>query len=258
MVYELTESSSAHGRAICTTIKKNNPEEPSPVALQSTSLSSELSLPVLAARCLREIDNYHRGAPYTERYGLELFHRALMQSDQEAWTWVQHCFEGLVRGWVRCHPQRAVACRRMGEEHYVAQAFERFWQATAFNQQVKFRTLAAALQYPRASAHGAILDTLRTYARPQEVPLPGPRAPGEPSMEDVACGSEFWDILKSLLSNQREQRLAYLLFHCGLGPREIVQFYSPEWSSVQEIYALRRTIMERVLRHVDFLRWRLS
>ena len=77
-------------------------------------------------------------------------------------------------------------------------------------------------------------------------------------MEDVTCDSELWDILKDLFPNPGELRLSYLLFHCGLGPREIVQHCSPEWSSVQEIYALRRTIMERVLRRVDTLRWRLS
>lgn len=55
-----------------------------------------------------------------------------------------------------------------------------------------------------------------------------------------------------------ESNNSYLLFHCGLGPREIVEYCWPEWSSMQEIYALRRTIMERVLSHVDTLRWRLS
>jgi hypothetical protein len=258
MAYELMEPSSAHDGAICMTIKSNNPEEPSPVALQSTSLSSELNLPELAAYCRREIDKYRRGEPYSERYGLELFHRAIMQSDQEAWAWVQYCFGGMVLGWVRHHPQRAVACRLQSEENYVAQAFERFWQATAYNQRLEFRTLAAALQYLRASLHGAILDTLRTYQRPWEASLPEPGVAGEPSVEDVTYGSELWDILKEMLSNAREQRLAYLLFHCGLKPREIVQFCSPEWSSVQEIYVLRRTIMERVLRNADLLRWRLG
>jgi hypothetical protein len=258
MAYELMDSYCAHDGALCTAPKNNTSEEPSPVTLQSISLSSELSLPVLAALCLGEIDHYRRGEPYTERYGLELLHRALMKSDQEAWVWVQQCFGGMALGWVHRHPQRAVACCLESEENYVAQAFERFWQATACNQRLEFRTLAAALQYLRASVHGAILDTLRTHARPGEVSLPEPGAAGEPSMEDVTFGSELWDILKGLFSNQREQRLAYLLFHCGLKPREIVQFCSPEWSSVQEIYSLRRIIMERVLRHVDFLRWRLS
>jgi len=258
MTYELMDPSRAYDEASCTTTKNNIPEESTPDTLQSISLSSELSLLVLAALCLAEIENYRRGEPYTERYVLELFHRAFMQNDQEAWTWVHHCFGGMVHDWVRRHPQRAVACRLESEEHYVTQAFERFWHATACNQQLECRTLAAALQYLRASLHGAILDTLRTYQRPGEVSRPVSGAPGAPSREDVASSSELWDILKGLFSNPREQRLAYLLFHCGLKPREIVHVCSPEWNSVQEISVLRRTIMERVIRYVDFLRWRLS
>jgi hypothetical protein len=258
MADELMDPSCASDGALCTASKNIDPEESSPVTLQSTSLPGELSLQVLAALCLAEIDNYRRGEPYTERYGLELLHRALMKRDQEAWIWVQHCFRGMVYGWVRRHPQRAMACRLESEENYIAQAFERFWQATACHQQLQFKTLAAALQYLRVSLHGAVLDTLRAYQRPREVSLPEPGAVGEPSMEDVTCDSEIWDILKGLFSNPREQRLAYLLFYCGLKPREIVHYCSPEWSSVHEIYVLRRTIMVRVLRHMDTLRWRLS
>ena len=113
-----------------------------------------------------------------------------------------------------------MACRLESEEHYIAQAFERFWQAAACHEQLEFSRLSAALQYLRASLHGAILDTLRTYQRPGAVSLPEPGAVGEPSMEDVTCDSELWDILKGLFSHPREQRLAYLLFYCGLGPRE--------------------------------------
>jgi len=255
MAGELMDPHRADDGALYTTPERLSPEESSPFTRIATSLSSEMSLPVLAAHCLGEIDNFRRGEPCTERYGLELFHRAIMLSDQEAWAWVQQCFGGMVHGWVRRHPKRVVACRLESEENYVAQAFERFWQATACNQQLEFRTLAAALQYLRASLNGAILDTLRTYARPGEVSL---LEPGEPCMEDVTCSSELWEILKGMLSNPREQRLAYLLFHCGLKPREIVHFCSPEWSDTQEIYRLRRTIMERVLRNADLLRWRLS
>ena len=61
-----------------------------------------------------------------------------------------------------------------------------------------------------------------------------------------------------MLSNPREQRVAYLLFHCGLKPREIVRLCPQEWRSTEEIYALRHTIMERLLRNADHLRWRLS
>ena len=230
----------------------------SPDSFLSNPLLWEMSLQELAAQCLRELDNYRRGEPCTETYGVELFRRAIIQSDQEAWVWVQHCFGGMVRGWLRRHPQREVACRLENEENYVAQTFQRFWQATAFNQRVGFSTLATALQYLRASLHGAILDMLRAYARPREIALPGPGEAGEPLVEDDTENSEVWESLHMILSNLREQRLAYFLFHCGLKPREIIRFCPQEWSDVQEIYRLRRNIMERLLRNADHLRWRLS
>jgi hypothetical protein len=238
--------------------KSRTPEQPDPVSPLSNPLFSEMQLPALAAQCSMEIDHYRQGELYTDSYSDELLRRATVANDQEAWACVQHCLEGMVYGWVRCHPQRAVACRLESEEYYVALTFERFWQATAYNLQLEFSSLAAALQYLRASVNGAILDTLRTYQRPGEVSLSESGAQEEPFMEDMTCGSERWDILKGLFSNPREQRLAYLLFYCGLGPREIVQFCSPEWSSVHEIFGLRRTIMERILRHVYSLRWRFS
>ena len=77
-------------------------------------------------------------------------------------------------------------------------------------------------------------------------------------MEDTSDSSELWEMLRSMLSEQREQRLAYLFFHCGLGPREIVRFCPQEFRDIHEIYRLRRRMMERLLRNADQLRWRLE
>jgi len=125
-------------------------------------------------------------------------------------------------------------------------------------QRVEFSRLAAALQYLHASLNGAILDTLRAYSRPREVSLPEPGEPGEPQVEDQAASREMWEILQSMLPNRREQRLAYLLYHCGLKPREIVRFCPQEWSDVQEIYRLRRNILDRLMRNAGQLRWRFN
>ena len=69
---------------------------------------------------------------------------------------------------------------------------------------------------------------------------------------------ELWEVLQTMLPGQREQRLASLLYHCGLKPREIVRFCPQEWSDVQEIYHLRRSILKRLMHNVDQLRWRLN
>ncbi len=231
-------------------------------SLSSVSSAGEsplrtLRVSELIEQCRREIQAYRRGERSNEAYGLELLHRALVQGDQDAWAGVQRCLSELVRGWLYSHPRREAALRWQSEEDYVALAFERFWQATV-QQQVAFRTLAGALAYLRASLNGAILDTLRTYARSREVPLPEPGAPGEPSFEDRTNSGELWEILQRMLPSEREQRLAYLLYHCGLKPREIVRFCPQEWNDVQEIYRLRRNILERLQRQMDQLRWRFN
>ena len=81
---------------------------------------------------------------------------------------------------------------------------------------------------------------------------------GEPWAEDGSESQELWEVIRRLLPNQREQRLAYLLFHCGLKPREIVRFCPQEFSSVEDIYRLRCNIVERLVRHADSIRWQLS
>jgi hypothetical protein len=258
MEYELMDPGCADDGEPSTAPRSVPTQRVSPGSLLSNPLYSEMSLPALAAHCMRELNKYRSGEPCADTYAVELLRRATMQGDQEAWAWVQHCFGGVVLNWLRRHPQRARACRLESEEHYVALAFERFWQSTASNQQVEFSTLAVALGYLRASLNGAILDTLRADARRREIPLPEPGEPGEPHTEDVTFSSEVWDILKTLLSNPREQRLAYLLFHCGLRPREIILFCSGEFSDVREVYRLKRNILERLLRNEDRLRWQLG
>ncbi len=226
-------------------------EQSSPACLRREAACSTLSSAALAAECLRELNNSRQGESCNETYGLELLCRATVQGDPEAWIWVQQCFSDMVRGWLRCHPRKEAASRWESEENYVRRAFERFWQATTVTQQVEFTRLADALQYLRASLQGAILDTLRSYAQPGEVSLP---EPGEPNVEGRTDSSELWQILQRMLPSGREQRLAYLLYHCGLKPREIVRFLPQEWSDLQEIYRLRRNILGQVLRNEDHLR----
>lgn len=234
---------------------EDTPIEPEThVSLRKETSYHELSIETLVAHCWREIKYYRSGEPYNDAYGLELLRRAIVQEDEQAWAGVQHCFSGMVHGWLLRHPKRDMACRFDSNENYVAQTFERFWQATTSNRHIEFMTLAAALHYLHASLNGVILDTLRAYVRPREVMLP---EFGELQVEDTSDKSEVWDALQTILSDEQEKRLAYLLFHCGLKPREIMRFCPQEWHDVHEIYRLKRNIMDRLLHNADQLRWKL-
>lgn len=224
-----------------------------PPSLGKEKIYSKLRNVGLAMHCLREIAKYQRGEPYDERYGLELLRRATMEGDLEACEWVQRCFQEMVRGWLRRHPSRIAALCFESEENYVELTFGRFWQATTLTRKVEFKTLVTALQYLQAILNGAILDTLRAFTRPKEVPLKDLGDAGEPSGEDQVDSDEAWRMLQLMVPDQHERRLAYLLFHCGLKPIEIAHVCPQEWGDVQEIYRLRCSILDRLLRKTDQL-----
>jgi hypothetical protein len=223
------------------------------------NLSTPVSVAILADRYVGETTVLKTRETSSDHNGLELFQRALAQHSDEAWNVLVERYQGLVLAWVRNHSRREIAYRYHNPDYYVALAFERFWQATMRNQSLVFTSLEAALSYLKASLNGAILDTLRSYTRP-EVPLPEPGHPypGELTSEDYTYEHDLWDAIHNLIPAPRERRVAYLLFHCGLKPREIVQFCEEEFPDVREVHRLRRNIVERLLRQADTIRWRLS
>ena len=207
-----------------------------------------MSVPALAARCLREINNYRRGETQDVPYCLELFHRAREQHDDVALEALRQCFSEFVRDWIRRHPQKEVVCRFESEEYYAALAFERFWQAVIQRQELEFGTLAAPLAYLQASLNGVILDTLRAYSQSSKVAFLETDDAGEPVVENDENGGTLWEIIQRILPNEREQRVAYLLFHCGLQPGENESGNPQEFRDVQEVARLRRNIIARLVR----------
>lgn len=221
-------------------------------------LPRSMSLAALSTRCQEELHKFGQGAPSDERFGMELFYRALVLRDSAAWEAVQQCFQANMSRWLHNHPLRDVACGFDSEENYVAQGFARFWLASVNQQESMFQSLGAAMKYLRACLHACIIDTLRTYSRARVVGLPETGEAGELSCEDDYDSGELWQVISHLIPLKRERRVAYLLYHCGLKPRAIVFFCSAEFNDVQEIYHIRRNIIERLRRNADYLRNRLG
>ena len=186
---------------------------------------------------------------------LDLLHRALIEHRDEAWSELQDCFSQFIRKWLRSHPSRDVALLHDSEENYIAQTFSRFWYAV-HTQQLEFTTVYAALRYLRATLNGLLTDTLRCHLRlrTREVSLCEPGGYQEPAVENSMDGQSIWKSIESLLGDERERRLAYLLFYCGLKPRDIVVRCPQEFDDVKEIYRLNHNIIERLRRNRDRLR----
>lgn len=226
--------------------------------LSEDAVCGDMSLAILEKHCMMEIDRYYHEARCKEEYGLEMFRRATVLHDPFAWEALQRCFSGITRSWLRRHPRWEMACAIDSEENYVAQAFTRLWYASMKNENLHFKTLSSALGYLRASLNGAILDTLRCYSRPKEMAWPETESSSDIVLDELDESEELWNIICSMLSNEREIRVAYLHFRCGLKAREILQFCPLEFKDVQEIYSIRRNMFKRLMRNADQIRWRLS
>ena len=219
----------------------------------------KMSLTTLTDNCTREIGKYRHKEPYNDQFCLEIFRRAMMQQEDGAWTVLINHFSENVRLWMWRHPYRQAALRYEAEQSYIDEAFRRFWQAVN-NREQMFLTLASALKFLHLCLNSAIMDTLRTFARPKEESMSAYDYGGldEPASEDQYNEDDLWEVIKELLPSERERRVAYLLFPCNLKPREIVRYCSDEFASEEEIYRLKRNIVDRISRNIDKIRWKLN
>ena len=199
------------------------------------------------------------GRDKSRPYSVELLRWALVLHSDAAWSMLQQCFSETVRSWIWRHPGRDVVLLRDSEENYIAQTFTRFWLAVR-DQHVEFTTLPAMLGYLHATLNGLIMDTLRSHLRLRsgEVPFPEPGCSEEPLAGSTMDSQSIWESIQPLLPDERERRLAYLLYYCGLKPRDIVLRCSREFDDVKEIYRLNHNIVERLRRNRDRLRHILS
>jgi DNA-directed RNA polymerase specialized sigma24 family protein len=214
-------------------------------------------LSTLTHHCSNELMRHRRRELADDSYCLEIFRRAIIQHDDRAWSMVQNCFGEIVRIWVRSHSSRDIALLRDTEENYVAQTFSRFWYAV-HNQSLEFATLNSALSYLHATLNGIIMDTMRVHLGSREVPLPEPGLFQEPVAEENDDHQTLWESLGSLLSDERERRVTYLLYYCGLKPREIASRFPLEFADVKEVYRLNQNVIDRLRRNRDRLRWLLG
>lgn len=213
----------------------------------------EMSLAELAGCCMSEMRQHKPSEGLDDQCCLEICRRAMLQNDSRAWEILMQHFHGIVLNWVRRHPQREAArAIDSEEENYVALTFARFWKATVGKKSVEFATLAGALAFLRACVNSVIIDTLRSQ---KEVPLPESFEREAPEPDE---SYQRWEIIKSFLPDDREQRLAYLLYYCNLKPRQIMQVCPGEFKDTHEIFRLTRNIIDRLRRNKDRLRWLLS
>jgi hypothetical protein len=210
---------------------------------------SMLDLSTLEELCRSEIESNRLADPTSTRFSFELLRCAVSRDSQQAREAWQRCLGDVLRNWLHRHPRADEVCRVGGEEGYLARTFECFWRTVADGQLPASTSLPTVLRYLQACLNGVLLDALRTKVRPKEIPLQEFAHSEEQPGGDHAGDRQLWEHIQGLFPDVRERRVAYLLYHCNLSPRDIFCFAPQQFRDVQEIGHIRRHILERILLH---------
>ena len=188
----------------------------------------------------------------TEEAGYELFRRAIVERDHEAWAAIYGHFRLLLIRWARHASARAPAVGHC--EDIADRALARAWSALTAEQFSQFPSLAALLAYLRTCVGAAAIDAARAEATRerayQKLDLPLVTTP-----EDLVLGAlsrdELWKLVDKLVSNEHERIILIESFVLGLPPREILERHQDCFADVPAIYGAKRNLLNRLERSRD-------
>ncbi len=185
--------------------------------------------------------------PDAEAYAL--FHRALVERERDAWSALYARYENLVAAWARRHP----GFLRTGEsvDYFVNRAFEKLLSAVDGDKFSRFPDLPSVLRYLKMCTHSAVLDLVRARQRqafeePGEVPQA--HDPEAEALERLHR-QELWNLVQSLLRDDRERVLVYESFVLGTPPQELQRRRPDLFTTVEEVYLAKRNLLGRLRRH---------
>jgi hypothetical protein len=219
----------------------------------------DLSLSSIAYFCARETDAFFGRRPHDPRFCFELFRRAIVERNEQAWRVVYDQYRPLVARWTERHSAFASS----GEEvqFIVNGAFDRMWSALTPDRFHGFSDLRSLLRYLQMCVHSIILDLVRRT----QLPLISLNHTGSnlaqislhdsgSRPEDGIYRQEFWQAIQARLKDEQELRVVYASFVLGLKPREICARYEDLFTEVRQVYRVKENVLARLRRDPELHR----
>lgn len=213
----------------------------------------QLSVAELARRCREETLRFLGGLERNDAFCFEIFRRAVVGRDDAAWEAIVNQYRGIVLAYVSQHSAAAVL--REPDEYWLNRAFQRFWSAVGPDRFASFPDLPALLKYLKLCVHSVLLDEVRARRASlslDEMPEAMPsRLNAESAVLGRLSGEQLWATIKRELQDEAERKVAFLSFARDLKPAEIAARHSALFSSVADVYRIKRNILERLRRNPD-------
>lgn len=216
------------------------------------SQPERMDVSVLTEACQRESGKFFRDQPTDDRFCYELFRRALKYKNQYAWEGLWATYRNLVSGWIRGYSGFEQTNTPL--EELVTLSFEKFWFAFSNKSIDNFPTLPALLQYLRLCCASTVTDRLRRRKRDRYLTdideayyLASDQKPDNQVVEEEER-EQFWYKIQDLLNDEQEKLLIRSYFILGFKPRHIHNKYPETFPTVQDVYRVKRNVMNRLRR----------
>jgi len=197
---------------------------------------------------VREIVMMYR-QELSDQQGYELFRRAIVERDDEAWTAIHTYFRPLLLGWSRYYCARSPAGEQAEDlaDHGLARA----WAARAPEQFGRFPNLPTLLAYLRNCVAAAVIDSARGAAVRERL-YQGLEsrawAPPEEIVVNTSSRAELWRIVSEVAATEQERIVLHDGFVLALPPRQIQARHPDRFADVAAVYGAKRNLLSRLAR----------
>ena len=191
------------------------------------------------------------GQPADSKFGYELFRRAVIDQNDDAWRYIYLLYSPLIK--------RLIG-RRANDDQIdglISDAFTTFWSAMKPDRFHSLPTLSHVLSYLRQSIASAIRYEHRSV---NTMPLFDISEAENYYVDDGnylftdASNKELWEKVYALLENEKERLVIKSLLINGFTTRYVYENYPKIFKSVNEIRAIRRNAIARLRENEQLLR----
>ena len=192
-----------------------------------------------------------------EDEGYDLFRRAIVRRDADAWAAIHARYRRLLVAWAYRHGARAGLTE--SAEDLADQAFARAWAALTPERFAAFPSLAPLLSYLRACVATTVIDSARAQASgerlAQQLPTRAPATPEQIVLADLGQDA-LWRTVLALAATPAERVVLVESFVDGLPPRMIRARHPQLFPDIATLYHIKRNLFARLQRNRDLLQVR--
>jgi DNA-directed RNA polymerase specialized sigma24 family protein len=187
----------------------------------------------------------------------ELFRRAILDRDEEAWAMIYSRYRSLLIAWAARSSVRAhdyTECADIAD-----QALARAWAALTPDRFAAFPSLAKLLSYLHACVETTAIDSVRAQvSRERLAQCLTASAPPTPEQTVLADHDRvaFWRTVNALAATPAERVILIESFVYGLAPREICARHPQVFGTARKVCNIKHRLLTRLQHNREVLRLR--